>query len=296
MAKTAGIGNDVLPLPSGGGSMKPIDETFKTDLGTGTGTYQIPLKFPKGVNDFTPKLNLKYSTGRGNGPFGIGWGIDIPVITRSTGTAIPSFDDDEDVFLFEGRELVHVGNNIYRPLIENEFSLITKTNNGWNVKTKTGIQLNLGSDENSRHSFNDDEDEKIYAWFLNEMIDNNGSTITYSYEKNGSNIYLKHIQYAVYRVDFNYENRQDSFSSFRCGYEIRTERRCSSVDVTLTGPEEDTFKRYKLTYAEAPYSRVSLLARAELIAMGNNQQIEFPPVEFTYSKFDPAKRKLEIFK
>src|SRR3990172_369529 len=156
MAKSAGIGQDVLPLPSGGGSMKPIDESFKTDLGTGTGFYQVPFKLPKGVNDFTPNLALKYSTGKGNGPFGMGWSIDTPVISRSTDKTLPTFDDQQDTFLFEGRELVFMGNDIYRPLIENEFSIITKTNNGWNVKTKVGVQLKFGISADSKLVFNDD--------------------------------------------------------------------------------------------------------------------------------------------
>ncbi|MDR4498705.1 MAG: hypothetical protein MRK02_12425 [Candidatus Scalindua sp.] len=299
MAKSAGLGNDVLPLPSGGGSIKPIDESFKTDLGTGTGSYQISVKCPKGINDFTPNISLKYSTARGNGPFGLGWSIDTTVITRSIDRRLPGFNDADDVFLFEGRELVHTGNNVYMPLVENEFSKITKTNAGWDIKTKTGIQLKLGTAPDAKTVFDDNGVEKVYAWFLKEMIDINGNKIVYTYEQHKRNTYLKQIDYAIYSVAFNYEVRPDSFSSFRTGFEIRTEWLCKSIDLSIVQPAFDPIKSYRFTYAEAPYSKISLLKKAALVSLylENNtvKEITFPPIEFNYNDFNPLNKKLETF-
>lgn len=299
MAKSSGIGTDVLPLPSGGGSMQPIDEAFKTDLGTGTGAYQVPIKLPKGVNNFTPSLALKYSTGRGNGPFGMGWSIDMVALTRSTDKRLPAFNDDSDVYLFEGRELVPMGNGVYRPLIEQEFSLIKKTAAGWEVLTKTGSTLKLGATTDARLVFNENGQERVYAWFLSEMADSNGNTIRFEYEANGGNIYIKKITYAIYQVVFNYEPRPDEFSSYRTGYEIKTALRCASIQLDLLQPAPTPVKRYQFSYTQAPYSNVSLLQQAALVALhqenANLEEIPFPPITFAYQPFDPAQKKLEIF-
>ncbi|SEN09541.1 RHS repeat-associated core domain-containing protein [Chitinophaga rupis] len=295
MAKSTGIGPDVLPLPSGGGSMQPIDEAFKTDLGTGTGSYQVPIKLPKGLNNFTPSLALKYSTGRGNSPFGMGWSLDMMAITRSTDKRLPAFNDEADVFLFEGRELVHMGNGVYRPLVENEFSTITKTANGWEVRTKAGGLLKLGATANARLAF----EEHIYAWFINEMSDSNGNTILYQYESNDGNTYIKKIEYAIYEVIFNYAVRPDLFSGYRTGYEIKTTWRCSSIQVNLLQPAPAPIKRYQFTYIQAPYSNISLLQQAAMVALHeeNNvvEEISFPPITFAYNHFNPSQKQLGIF-
>ena len=299
MAKSAGLGQDVLPLPSGGGTMKPIDESFKTDLGTGTGSYNIPLKLPKGVNDFTPKLALKYSTGKGNGPFGLGWSLESMGIVRGTDRGMPLFSDTKDVFLFEGRELVHMGINVYRPLMENEFSIIKKIGDGWEVRTKNGMLIKLGTTADSKIIVNDQSVEKTFGWFISEMLDNNGNSIRYSYEKNGGNIFLKQIDYSIYSVQFNYEDRPDSFSSFRTGFELRTSWRCTSIDINLLQPALDPIKSYRLNYTQAPYSKISLLTKATLVALHkeNNvvEEIPFPAITFDYNRFDPSNKKLKSF-
>ncbi|HVH13446.1 MAG TPA: SpvB/TcaC N-terminal domain-containing protein, partial [Longimicrobium sp.] len=56
---------DTLSLPTGGGALKGIGETFSPDLHTGTGNFTLPLALPPGRNGFQPKLDLTYSTGAG---------------------------------------------------------------------------------------------------------------------------------------------------------------------------------------------------------------------------------------
>jgi hypothetical protein len=59
-------------LPSGGGALPGIGETFSPDLFTGTGNFTVPLMLPSGRSNFQPQLSLGYGTGTGNGPFGLG--------------------------------------------------------------------------------------------------------------------------------------------------------------------------------------------------------------------------------
>ena len=90
-------------LPTGGGAIRGIGETFQPNLFSGTGNFNIPISTSPGRNGFGPKLNLKYSTGNGNGPFGLGWTLSIPRISRKTEKGIPRYTD-EDVFILSGGE------------------------------------------------------------------------------------------------------------------------------------------------------------------------------------------------
>ncbi len=59
-----------------------------------------------GRSGFGPRLSLAYDSGSGNGPFGIGWNVAFPTITRKTDKGLPRYRDHEesDVFLLSGQE------------------------------------------------------------------------------------------------------------------------------------------------------------------------------------------------
>src|SRR4051812_22521334 len=85
--------DQIISLPRGGGALQGIGETFAPDLHTGTGNLSIPIAVPSGRNGFQPKLALAYSSGSGNGPFGLGWSLTIPSITRKTAKGVPRYRD-----------------------------------------------------------------------------------------------------------------------------------------------------------------------------------------------------------
>ena len=66
----------------------------------------VPLATSPGRAGFGPQLALAYDSGAGNGPFGFGWSLAIPAITRKTDKGLPQyFDADEsDVFILSGAE------------------------------------------------------------------------------------------------------------------------------------------------------------------------------------------------
>ena len=74
----SGTTSQVISLPKGGGALHGIGEKFSPDLHTGTGNFTVPIALPPGRNGFQPQLNLVYSTGNGNGPFGLGWSSERP--------------------------------------------------------------------------------------------------------------------------------------------------------------------------------------------------------------------------
>ena len=68
----SGIAGQIISHPQGGCTITGLGETFAPDLHTGTGNLTVPIAIPPGRNKFQPDLSLVYSTGHGNGPFGLG--------------------------------------------------------------------------------------------------------------------------------------------------------------------------------------------------------------------------------
>src|SRR5262245_40091233 len=95
-----------LSLPKGGGAIRGIGEKFAANPVTGTGSMTVPLALSPGRSGFRPQLALTYDSGAGNGPFGLGWSLSLPVITRKTDKGLPQYIDidDSDVFILSGAE------------------------------------------------------------------------------------------------------------------------------------------------------------------------------------------------
>jgi Salmonella virulence plasmid 65kDa B protein len=79
--------------------MQGIGEKFSPDLHAGTGNFTVPISLPPGRNGFQPQLSLVYSTGNGNGPFGLGWNLSVPGVSRKTSSGVPRYDDSLDTFI-----------------------------------------------------------------------------------------------------------------------------------------------------------------------------------------------------
>src|SRR5205823_1346344 len=202
---------------------------------------------------------LAYSTGQGNGAFGLGWTLSVPGVSRDTATQIPVYDDARDIFLLSGAEqLVPVASPVqgatrYRPRTEGLFARITHFTSSeadyWEVRSRNGL-ISLYSEPHPRSPDasvvrHPDDSRRIFAWHLTQTRDPFGNRIEYLYEREPSRedgphrwdqIYLKTIRYGDYgpaaapqfmvTVDFVYEARPDPFSTYKAGFEIRTTRRC----------------------------------------------------------------------
>src|SRR5580698_9718720 len=71
-----------IALPKGGGAIRGIGEKFTANPVTGTGSLSVPIALSPGRSSFGPQLSLSYDSGAGNGPFGLGWSLALPSITR----------------------------------------------------------------------------------------------------------------------------------------------------------------------------------------------------------------------
>src|SRR5512142_534381 len=85
-----------ISLPKGGGAIRGIGEKFAANPVTGTGSFTIPVATSPGRLNFGPQLNLTYDSGAGNGPFGFGWSLSLPEITRKTDKGLPRYVDGNE--------------------------------------------------------------------------------------------------------------------------------------------------------------------------------------------------------
>lgn len=198
--------SQIISLPKGGGAMHGIGEKFAPDLHTGTGNFTVPIALPPGRNGFQPQLSLVYSSGNGNGPFGLGWSLKIPGIARQTSKGVPIYDHPKDTFILSGAEdLVPVrhepGVTFYRPRTEGLFARIgyrhDTTNSFWEVRSKDGLIRRYGTpgaagtdpaviaDPTKRN--------KVFAWRLTQTTDAFGNLIEYEYERDLSEDQFHHL-------------------------------------------------------------------------------------------------------
>src|SRR6266852_4317546 len=110
MSNKSGTSDQVISLPKGGGALHGMGEKFSPDLHTGTGNFTVPIAVPPGRNGFQPQVSLAYSTGSGNGLFGLGWSLSVPGVARNTSKGVPRYQDysrelkERDTFILSGAE------------------------------------------------------------------------------------------------------------------------------------------------------------------------------------------------
>jgi hypothetical protein len=81
-----------ISLPKGGGAIRDMGEKFAANPVTGTGSMNVPIATSPGRSGFGPQLALSYDSGAGNGPFGFGWNLSLPHITRKTDKGLPRYE------------------------------------------------------------------------------------------------------------------------------------------------------------------------------------------------------------
>jgi RHS repeat-associated protein len=285
MGSSAQSPTGTISLPKGGGAVSGIGEKFSPDLHTGTGNFSIPIAVPPGRNGFQPQLSLNYSTGNGNGPFGLGWALSVPGVTRLTSKGIPRYHDDDerpDEFVLSGAEDLVPVDKVdprkirYRPRTEGLFAHIIHHRDAatdhWEVKSKDGLSSLYGTPGaigvDMAVVAKPDRRKDVFSWKLTETRDTFGNRIVYDYLRDAGDdamhrwdqLYLNRIQYADYfeggtekflvSVEFNYTARPDPFSEHRSGFEIRTRWRCSSIEVHVHHGADKVVRRYDLQYVD----------------------------------------------
>ena len=203
----ATAGGSVISLPSGGGAIGGLGETFSADLFTGTGNFSVPITLPAGRNGLAPQLSLSYSTGNGNGPFGLGWQLSVPGVFRKTSRGVPRYVDAAgagenraDVFVLSGAEdLVPVAGSYpgrvrYRPRTEGLFARIEHvrddSGNYWEVRSTDGLLTRYGTPRpaDADPTWHDPavvcdpaDPVRVFGWRITQTQDPLGNLIRYDY-------------------------------------------------------------------------------------------------------------------
>lgn len=207
-------------LPKGGGAIRGLGEKFQTNPANGTATLTIPVPLSKSRGEFQPALTLSYSSGSGNGPYGLGWTLGLPSISKRTDKGVPrhvpfarraeniaATDAAADIFLLSGAEdLVPISATdapwepyrvtngcfvrAFRPRIEGLFSRIeswTRIADGdthWRTISRDNVLTVYGETPESRVA--DPEDaQRIFEWLICRSYDDRGNAIEYEYAAEG---------------------------------------------------------------------------------------------------------------
>jgi RHS repeat-associated protein len=201
-----------ISLPSGGGAIRGIDEKLAVSQATGTASLSVGVFTSPARQGFEPKLALAYDSSAGNGPFGFGWGLGVPSITRKTSKGLPRYDDatDSDVLILSGAEdliplLVEASGTWapvvstrtvgassyvvrgYRPRVESAFARIERweeTVSGevhWRTITKENVTSLYGQDATSRIADSQDP-SRVFSWLLDLSFDDRGNAVSYVYK------------------------------------------------------------------------------------------------------------------
>ena len=207
-----------LSLPTGGGAITSIGEKFSANPVTGTGSMSVPIATSPGRGGFGPQLALSYDSGAGNGPFGFGWNLSVPAITRKTQKGLPRYLDAEesDTFILSGtEELVPtlvtedgqwqpevvkpriVGGKTYqiqryRPRVEGLFARIERWTNQadsqetfWRSISRDNVTTWYGREADSRIADPADP-ARIFSWLICESYDDKGNVMVYRYKAEDS--------------------------------------------------------------------------------------------------------------
>ena len=226
---------DLLPTitrPTGGGAIRGVGEKFAANPVRGSGATSIPLGLSPGRGGFGPSLELSYDSQAGNGPFGFGWALSLPRVTRKTDKGVPRYRDHEesDVFVLSGAEdLVPVldatgrrhetrdpasGHVVrrYRPRVEGLFARIERWTDPvtgeahWRSISRENVTTVYGRTPESRIADPDDP-RRIFEWSVCETVDAVGNAVVYDYvaeddtgvhgprRGRGANRYLRRIRY-----------------------------------------------------------------------------------------------------
>ena len=194
-------------LPKGGGAIRGIGEKFTMAAATGTCSLSVPIAVSPGRAGFQPSLAVSYSSGAGNGPFGLGWALAVPSITRKTDKKLPEYHDgrDSDVFILSGAEdlvreldsstlepsvvpprgdLIRIER--FRPRTEGLFARIERRTDSsgnvfWVTIDRNNVTSIYGQTADARIADPADT-SRVFSWLLEATYDDRGNVAVYDYK------------------------------------------------------------------------------------------------------------------
>ncbi len=192
-----------LELPTGGGAIKGIGESFKTNEFSGTSSLSLPISTTS-CRGSEPSLSLEYNCGFGNNSFGLGFSLSIPQISRRTNRGTPQYHG-KDQFIISGSDyLVPVEGSEertllgakyiikrYKPRKEESFNLIEywqflekpeSARSFWKVTTREHITSIFGFNPQAQIA-NPADTDQVFTWLLEESYDAGGNHQVFYYKQ-----------------------------------------------------------------------------------------------------------------
>lgn len=276
-----GFASQTPSLPSGAGSTG-LGETFSPDLSTGSGTLAVPLGLPHGPNDSSPKLALRYDSGTGNGPYGVGWSIPLPRLVRSTMVGHPRYDDADTLVLEGSGPLVRQPDGTLVPEVATGDWRLEAQGDGWLATDRAGTRFHLGTTDDSRVP---GLGGGTWAWLLHEIEDNLGERTTCTWRADGAQRYLDRVGWGPFEVRLAYEPRPDVLRWGRGGFLLTTTDRCSGIELHLPGEPVSLVRRWSLGYTASAVNGTSLLTSVTLTGVAaDGSTLDAPPLTLAYGE------------
>lgn len=254
---------------------------------------RIALAVPPGIAGAAPDLSFAYNSTAGNGLLGMGWSLTgLSVIERCGATIAQDgfcggvgLDDDDRLTLDGARLVPPAGLDYFDPAATYQTEIQTwhrvvpsysgvsgrQGPDSFEVTQASGRVLRYGTTSGSQGVISA-ASPTIRAWYLSEITDPTGNTITVTYQQAGQGgqlapaaiSYTANGQVAARRsVTFGYEPRDDAPVTFVAGYPVSTDLRLSSV---TTAVDDGIVASYELAYeygTPTGRSRLISLTRAD---------------------------------
>ena len=265
---------------------EPADSTVSGNVGDAR--WSIPIELPPGPGGFAPEVALQYSSARGDGAFGVGWGVPQSEIACSTRFGVPAYIRPGTGacprFELDGELLNAAGGDRYHTFVES-FQRIRfhPAGNFWEVTAPGGITRRYGTSDNSRVRA---PGGNVARWLLAELENPYGQVVHYRYDGDPATpatledpitgfTYLANIAYGPSssgpaperQIRFVYEPRPDRIADYFGGLERVVEWRAREIAVQSTGGQQHS--RWLLGYdladiGSAPSASAYTTARSRL--------------------------------
>ena len=189
-----------LQLPKGGGAITGLSGHFGLNEFSGTAQLNIPFPLPPG-RGLAPELTLTYTSGGGNGLFGVGFSLDPPAIARKTNKGIPRYEDSDRFSLDGGPALVALSGQpqarsvdgraytvtAYRPrsfaeeMRIEQWSATDGSESFWRT-IDSGNHITLFGRTAAARIADPDDARCVFAWLIEWEADAHGNAISYAYK------------------------------------------------------------------------------------------------------------------
>jgi RHS repeat-associated protein len=220
---------------------------------TGVARFRIPIEVPPGPGGLAPKIALTYSSHRGDGPYGVGWDLDLGEIACSARFGVPDYASCP-AYELDGQRLTRDGtSNAYHPYVET-FQKIEFLGGaqGWQVINPDGTTFRFGTSPDSRIQAG----PSVAKWLLSEIEDPFGNQIFISYDASDPGTrYPIRMTYGAgatkssgkRSVEFVFgEDRPDPIHDFAGGIERVLTKRLTDIRVESYG---NLVRRYAFGYS-----------------------------------------------